>query len=378
MPVPPARVGLGRRGRGDGRGPGSGGGEAHLVSRGMKVTSRLLRTKRSGKDPWRRFRAGVTVLAVVIVGGTAGYAGLGLSPLDAIYQTVITISTVGYREVGEVGDHYQVFTVVLILFGTGTSLYTLSVLIETMFEGRLDGQFRRRRMQRKINRLSNHVVLCGYGQVGRAIEEELVGAGEMVVTVDQQEPDYPPALDRNLMVIGDATDDHIILQAGLDRAKTLILALDSDIDNLFIALTARSINPDLFIVARANDSGVIPKLLKVGVNRVVNTDRIGGARMAALVVHPEVAEFLDIVMQDREFAVRLAETRITKNSAFAHRSLQKCAIRTISGANVLAVRRQGSFITNPSRDFVLLPDNLLISMGTSEQLNSLGEQARRR
>ncbi|MCE2528062.1 MAG: potassium channel protein [Actinomycetia bacterium] len=343
----------------------------------MKFKSRA-RSEKESTDPWRRFRAGVSVLGLVLVGGTSGYTVLGLNPLDAFYQTVITISTVGYREVGDVSGRYQVFTVLLILLGTGTALYTLSVLIETMFEGRLDGQFRRQRMRRKINRLNNHIVLCGYGQMGRAIEEELLKDGEMVVVVDLKEPDNPPDSSRHLLLVGDATDDHTLLQAGLNSARTLIIALDSDIDNLFIALTARAINSDLFIVARANKSAAIPKLLKVGADRVVNPHQIGGARVAALVSHPEVAEFLDVVMQDGEFEVRLAETSITDRSVFAHRPLSDCAIRTITGANVLAVRRDGEFITNPSRHFELLPGDLLICLGTAEQLEAVAAQALQR
>ncbi|MDE0232928.1 MAG: potassium channel protein [bacterium] len=341
----------------------------------MRLKSRSRVTEGEGGDPWRRFRVGLGVLTLVIIGGTGGYAVLGLGPLDALYQTVITISTVGYREVGEVGDLYQVFTLLLIIFGAGTSLYTLSVLIETMFEvGVGDGQYRRRRMQRKINRLKDHVVLCGYGQVGRAIEEELVKDGQVVVAIDTKGPGQWPISDGLLRLTGDATDDHIISQAGLDRAKALIVALDSDIDNLFITLTARSINPDLFIVARANEPAVIPKLEQVGADRVVSPLQIGGARMAAMVSHPEVVEFLDVVMHDGAFEVRLAETVITARSPFARLSLQECAIRTATGASVLAVLRQGSFITNPSLNFVLLPDDRLISLGTPEQLEALADR----
>ena len=344
----------------------------------MKLKSSAQVTEREGRDPWRRFWAGLAVLSLVIIGGIGGYTALGLKPLDAIYQTVITISTVGYREVGDVGARYQVFTVLLIMFGTGTSLYTLSVLIETTFEGLFNDKFRRRRMQQRVNRLKNHIVLCGYGHVGRAIEEELIRDGEVVVAVDRQEPDHVPASGNHLMVIGDATDDHTLLQVGLDRAKSLIIALGSDIDNLYIALTARSINPDLFIVARANQPAVIPKLEMVGADRVVSPHQISGARMAALVSHPEVVEFLDVVMHDGTFEVRLVETAITDRSAFARCSLQDCAIRTTTGATVLAVVRQGSFITNPSQDLVLLPDDKLISMGTAEQLEALAAIARQR
>ena len=332
--------------------------------------------RRAPKDPWGRFRAGLGVLMLVIVLGTGGYVALGLDLLDAVYQTVITISTVGYREIGDVAERYQVFTVFLILFGTGTSLYTLGVLIETMFEGRLDYQFRRRRMQRKIDRLTDHVVLCGYGQVGRAIEEELRQAGESVVTIDRLEPEYIEVIEEHRMVIGDATDDHILLQAGLDRAKTLVLALDSDVDNLFVALTARSFNPGIFIIARANESAAGPKLRQAGADRVVNPHQIGGARMAALVSHPEVSEFLDVVMKHGEFEVRLAEIKIPAGSVFADHSLADCGIRRTTGAPVLAVRRGGSFVTNPSRHFVLLADDLLIALGTEDQLAALRVRAR--
>jgi len=318
----------------------------------------------------------VGFLILVIVVGTGGYVVLGLDLLDAIYQTVITISTVGYREIGEVAEDYQVFTVFLILFGTGTSLYTLGVLIETMFEGRLDDQFRRRRMQRRIDRLQGHVVLCGYGQVGRAIEDELLKAGEAVVAIDSQEPVYRRFPEGHRMVLGDATEDSILLQAGLDRAKTLVVALDSDVDNLFIALTARALNSDLFIVARANESATIPKLRRAGANRVVNPQQIGGARMAALVSHPEVAEFLDVVMHDGEFEIRLTEVLVTDGSGFANCTLADCAIRTRTGVTVLSVQRGNDFITNPPGLFVFLPGDRLISLGTEEQLAALRVQAR--
>ena len=345
----------------------------NLFSIGVKLRFRRPTKRDLPKDPWGRFRTGVGVLAMVLVLGTAGYVALGLDVLDAMYQTVITISTVGYREIGEVGDSYQIFTVLLILFGTGTSLYTLGVLIETMFEGRLDDRFRRRRMQRRIDRLTDHVVLCGYGQVGRAIEEELRRAGSQIVIIDRREPDHVGDL---LMVTGEATDDAVLVEAGLDRAKTLVLALDTDVDNLFVCLTARTINPGVFIVARANESGAGPKLRRAGADRVVNPHRIGGARMASLVSSPEVAEFLDVVMRDGEFEVRLAEVDISPRSVFAECSLGQCGIRRMTGATVLAVRRGGSFVTNPPRDFVLMPDDVVIALGTGEQLATLRARSR--
>ena len=343
----------------------------HLSFTDVKYQPRRKTRTRIAKDPWRRFEAGLGVLALVLVVGTGGYVALGLTPLDAFYQTVITISTVGFREVGDVAESYQVFTVFLILFGAGTSLYTLGVLIETIFEGRLDDQFRRRRMQRRIDRLRNHVVLCGYGQVGRAIERELIRAGREVVIIDRKDPDLTHAVGKPQLIVGDATDDHILVQAGLAYAKTLIVALDSDVGNLFIALTARYINPDIFVVARANESATVEKLKHAGADRVVNPDRIGGAQIAALVSHPDVAEFVDIVMYNGDSEVRLADVQLTADSVFADRSLADCDIRSSTGASVLAVRRNGSFITNPSRNLVFRPDDLLICFGTVEQLKAL-------
>ena len=325
------------------------------------------------KDPWGRFWAGLGVLALVIGGGTFGYYRLGLTVGEALYQTVITITTVGYEEIGTVTDGYRIFTVMLILFGTGTALYTLGVLIESLFEGRLDDQIRRRRMQKKIDRLSGHVVLCGYGQVGHSIYRELANAGRTVVVVDRRdvsdEVDTPS-------VPGEATHDDVLAAAGMERADTLVLALDSDVDNLFIALTARSMCPSLFIVARANESSTEPKLRQAGVDRVVNTHEIGGLRMAALVLQPEVVEFLDVVMQDEELAVHLTEIRIVPNSPFDGMELSACGISESTGATVLAVRSAESLETNPPDHLVLVAGDVLIALGTKAQLAELKSKAR--
>lgn len=279
-------IGLGVRAE---AGPGADacgiGHRAHPNLGGVKVRPRRRprRLRRAPRDPWSRFRAGLIGLVAVLVIGTAGYTVLGLSVLDAVYQTVVTVSTVGFRELGEVGHHYQFFTITLIMFGTGTALYTLGVLLETLFEGHLNDQFGRRRMQKEIDGLRDHIVVCGYGQVGQAIAVELSGGGREVVIVDRRhdlDPEIP------LVVVGEATDDEVLARAGLHRARTLILALDSDTDNLYVTLTARALRSDLFIVARANSSTADPKLHRAGADRVVNPHEIGGHRMAELALEP--------------------------------------------------------------------------------------------
>ena len=222
--------------------------------------------------------AGLILLTAILVAGTGGYVVLGLDVLDALYQTVITVSTVGYGDPEDIGGRYQLFTIALILLGTGTTLYTIGVVIEMLFEGRLDDHIRRRRMQRSIDSLSGHAVICGYGQVGQAIAEAMVDAGTEVVLIDSESEVDPGDLH---MLSGDATHDSTLQDAGVERASSLVVALDSDADNLYVALSARALCPDLYIVARANSPEALPKLRQAGADRVINPHQIGGAHMAA-------------------------------------------------------------------------------------------------
>lgn len=247
---------------------------------------------------WVRFRTGLALLVLILVVGAGGYMLLGLSLGDAVYQTVITVTTVGYREIGEVTGPYKAFTTGLIMSGVGTALYTLGVLVELLFEGKLDDHIRRRHMQSEIDRLTGHVVLAGFGQVGRAIYSELNKAGYEVVVIDRKTFEFDAAhvdhVDHGIHIrfslTGEATDDSVLLAAGLERADSLVLALDHDADNLFVVLTARTMRPGLFIVVRANDSSVEPKLRRAGADRVVNPHQIGGAHMASVVISDSRSE----------------------------------------------------------------------------------------
>jgi voltage-gated potassium channel len=333
------------------------------------------RISRVRRDPWVRFRVGVGLLGLILVVGSAGYMLLGLGLFDAVYQTVITVSTVGYREVGDVDRSYQVFTILLILSGTGTVLFTLGVLLETLFEGQLDDQFRRQRMQRNIDHMSGHVIVCGYGQVGRAIVAEMERAGRAVVVVDRRQLDPDDLPGDVFLVVGEATDDDVLEQAGLHRAETLVVALDSDADTLFVALTARSQNEDLFIIARANSAGVVEKLGRVGVDRVVNPHEIGGSRMAAMVLQPDVTDFLDVVMHDLELEVRMAELPATTRTGWIGRSVGSVLAPEKRAATLVAVRREGRFITNPPADLRVELGDILIVLGTDDHISALAAAA---
>lgn len=321
-------------------------------------------------DPWRRVQLGVVLLVAVTAIGTLGYSILGLGLLDALYQTVTTISTVGFREVVEPTDSFKWFTIVLVLGGVGTALYTLSVLLETVVEGRLTDRIGRRRMDRKMAEMNGHVVICGWGRVGRSIAGFITGSGGEVVIIES-DPVRAETIDHPF-VLGDATEDATLDRAGLDRAATLIAALNTDADNLFVTLSGRSRRPELFIVARARVEGSEDKLLQAGANRVVNPQQIGGARMGALATQPNVAEFLDVVMHDGSLEFRLAEVPVTEGSALDGPTLREAHIRDHTGALVLAIRHgDGGFNTNPSPETGLAGGTVLIAVGTKPQLDQL-------
>lgn len=338
---------------------------------------RRLRRPEAGQAA-RRVQRGLLLLAVITGVGTVGYSLIGLRPLDALYQTVITISTVGYREVGSevASDAYRLFTMVLILFGVGTALYTLGVLLETLVEGRLTDQLWRRRMQRAIDSMSGHVVVCGWGRVGRTIAQNIAASGKDVVVIDI-DPDRIADVDLPF-VEGDATDDAILEAAAIDRASALVAAVDSDASNLYVTLSGRSRRPDLFIVARARVESAEAKLTQAGADRVVNPQHIGGARIAAMVLQPSVADFLDVVMHDGSLEFRLEEISVDEGSPLAGQSLRDAHLRDRTGALVLAMRdATGEFRTNPPPDTALHPGEMLIAIGTVQQLQSLRDEVSR-
>jgi len=319
---------------------------------------------------WRRLRLALVMLTGVFLLGTVGYIILGFSVLDAAYQTVTTVATVGFREVQPLDDAGKVFTIVLILLGVGTALYTFSVVLETLFEGHLQELFGRRRMERQIEALSGHVIVCGWGRVGRAIGDELSAAQSDLVVVDRDEERVASAAVPT--VLGDATEDRVLEAAGLSRARALVAALDSDAGNLFVTVSARSLRPDLFIVARARVEESEEKLRRAGADRVVNPQSIGGARIAAFVLQPHVTEFLDIVMHDRALEFRLEEVVVPPESSIAGQSIRDAHLRDRTGALVLALRDpDGTFNTNPSPDSTIRAGDVLIAIGTPDELTAL-------
>jgi voltage-gated potassium channel len=318
----------------------------------------------------RRLSVALAAIVGVMAAGTVGYRLLGLSWLDASYQTVMTVTTVGFRELGTFGAEEKVFTILLMLGGIAVVLYTFSTLMEFAIEGHLGHAVIRRRNARRVRSMHDHVVLCGWGRVGKAIASALEHEGKPFVVVDSD----PLRLEGvgHPTVTGDATDDEVLRAAGIDRAGALVATLDSDAANLFVTLSAKALRSDLFVVARAREESSIAKLSRAGADRVVNPQQLGGARIAAFITQPHVAEFVDVVMHDRTVEYRLEEVPLSPGSPLAGLTVHEARLRDLTGALVLALRSEdGVFITNPRSDTRMQPGQVVIAVGTPPQLEAL-------
>ena len=323
-------------------------------------------------DTWGHLAIAAALIVGVLVAGTVGYTLLGLGAVDAAYQTIVTVSTVGFREIadGDPDTTWKAFTSVLILFGTGSMLYGATSVIESIVEGRLSGQFRRYRMQRSIDDLSGHLIVCGTGRVGQAITEFVRSVGQEVVVVDRDETRLPD--EDVLHVAGDATSDDVLRRAGIERAATLVSALGTSVDNLYVTLSSRKMNPGLFIVSRADDSESMAKMLQVGANRAVNPYEIAGSRMASLATQPNVADFVDVVVHDGTFEAKLREFQLPDGSDFVGQTIDDLAIRQKTGAVVLSVRdRSEQFHTDDVTSRPFADGDVIVAIGSDAALDRL-------
>jgi voltage-gated potassium channel len=326
----------------------------------------------------RRISIALAWLAAVAVVGTVGYVLLGFGLLDALYQTVTTVATVGFREVQPLSAAGQVFTIVLIVVGVGTVLYNLGVIVEAVTEGHLREQIERRRMDKHIASLSGHVIVCGYGRVGRSATDYLLANGHDVVVVDAERTRVEQVPTGASRILGDVLDDAVLRQAGVTRARALVAALDTDADTVYATLSARAIRPDLVIIARARTTDSKEKLVLAGATRAVNPQRIGGRRMAVFALQPEVGEFLDVVMHDENLDFRMQEVHIGDRSELAGAKVGDLALR--ERTILLAVRRSAGapFELSPQDDVVVPAGSVLIVLGTQDELDALTALGRRR
>ncbi len=292
------------------------------------------------------------------------------SLLDAFFMTVITVATVGYREVKELGDAGKIFTSLLIILSISTFAYAISVITRYVIEGEFQLYFKHYKVNKEIQKLKNHVIVCGYGRNGKQACEQLRSGNEQFVAIESN-PEIIESmrLEGDLLFIeGDATVDEVLADAGLERAKALITALPNDAANVFVVLTARDKNPSLKIISRASDDASEHKLKRAGANNVIMPDKIGGTHMAALVTKPDVLEFIDHITG--RINIRLEEIRFSSlPESMKNKSIRELEIRNKTGANIIGFKTSdGEYVINPPPDTIMLQDAKLFVLGTQEQV----------
>lgn len=327
-------------------------------------------------DIFNRLKIAIMLLVLIVCAGTSGYVLINdYAPLQALFMTIITISTVGYQEIKPLTPAGEVFTIFLIIGGIGSALYTLSLVFEFIVEGHFSGYMRRRRMETRIAHLSDHFLICGFGRVGHQIAQELIRARIDFVVIDNN----PEALERCeehgfLTVEGNASSDENLLKAGILRSRGLLVASDSDPDNVFITLSAKSLKPDLFIVARASSDRVAEKLKKAGANRVISPYSMAGKRMATLITRPLVTDYLDLASHADELDFELEEIEVRDSSMIVGSTLSDAGIRDKYGVLVIAIHKDsGQIKTNPEPSTVFEAGDHLIVIGNPDQLKSFTE-----
>lgn len=314
----------------------------------------------------------VAIIGVIIL-GTFGYVlveGWGL--FDSFYMTIITLTTVGYEEVHTLTTRGRFFSIVLMLTGVGTMFYTFGVVARVLLEGELRNILGRKRLNKKIEGLKNHYIICGYGRMGRIICEELTRHRAPFLIIEGT-PEIVATMDKELLVLqGDATQDAILKDAGIDRARGLISVLSSDADNLYVVLSARGLNPKLRIVARASQEGSSQKLLRAGADNVVSPYYIGGLRIAHTLLKPAVVDFIEFATRSENLELQMEEFRVDQNSRIIDLSLHESGIRKDLGVIIVAIKREnGEMEFNPTSTSIIRKGDTLIAMGQVQQLHAM-------
>lgn len=324
-------------------------------------------------SPTKQLRLAILSLFMLVGLGTVGYMYIeGMSTLDALYMTIITLATVGFREVKELNAYGKIFTMTLIVFGVTLAFWALGSLVDLMVSERLWHSFRRRKMEKQIDKMRNHQIICGYGRMGQQIAKDFTRNGMPFVVVETNPEQIPKLVAEDIpFVEGNASDDKVLIAAGIKYARGLVTVSPSDQDNVFITLTARGLSPKLHIVARSILEENEDKLRRAGANVVLSPYVMGGRRMSSAVIRPHVLEFVDTAMHSENLDLLIEEIEIGPKAEFADKTVRDSGIKEKSGCIILAIKNGGQFANNPSPDRVLRAGEIMIAMGSPAQLEKL-------
>ena len=321
----------------------------------------------------------LTVAALLVglwIFGIAGYVIIeGWDVLDAIYMTTISLTTVGYNEVHPLSQAGRIFTALLIVMGVGFFFYAFGVLAEAIIEGHLKGLLGKRKMEKTISRLKQHFIICGYGRIGTSICK-IFKERKYPFVVIENDPAAIQEIEKNdfLYVAGNATHDEILIQSGIERAKGIVCVLSTDAYNVYITLAARSLNPGLLILARADDADAEKMMIQAGADRVISPYEIGARRMALAVLQPTVTEFLDLAVHSSTLDLAIEQVEIVFKSSLDGVSLLDAALRQKLGVTVLAVQQSGGeMILSLDPGYVIKGGDILVALGNRKGLDALRE-----
>jgi voltage-gated potassium channel len=332
-------------------------------------------------DRW--FRAQGLVIAVgllgsVILGGTIGYMVIERwNAWDAFYMTIITVTTVGYREVHELSVAGQAFTTILLLGGVGAALYTFTLLATAVVEGGLPKRLQRRRLARMIDTVKDHFIICGYGRIGSIVARQFQRQHVPLVVVERDPERMQAALDDGLMAVeADASREEVLKRVGIDRARGLIAAVGTDAENVYAVLSARVLRPDLFIIGRAESEDATRKLKRAGANRVISPYEIGAVQMALTALRPAVVDFVELATSSANLELAMEEITVATGSKLASLTLVEADLRHRFGVIVVGIQRRDSRMEfNPEPNVPIRPGDTLVVLGRPDSLRQLELEA---
>lgn len=325
-------------------------------------------------SPLRLVFLALTLFVVVITLGTLTYVVVeDASWLDALYLTVIAVTTAGFSETIPLDTSGRLVTMAIVLLGVGSLTFATVTGIDFLVEGHLRDMLGRRRLDRQLERAINHTIVCGFGRVGRSVAEALADEGEDVVVVDPAPDRISMAIEASVPCVeGDASHEEVLRRAGIADARGVVACTADDAENILIVLTAKGLRPELFVVVRVKDEESAEKAKRAGADRVIAPTAIGGRRIAALITRPAVVEFVDVVTHGNDVDLVLEEIALTERSRLVGSRLRDAQLRSRYGANVLAVRPVGAgMTTRPDPDATLNPGDVLVVIGGREDLDRL-------
>ena len=330
-------------------------------------------------SPRRKLQLAIVAVAATIAIGTIGLKLIlvNLAWFDAFYFTLTTITTIGFSEPPGMTEHGRYFMVVLIIGGVATIGYAHSAAAQAVLEFELLSTFGKRRMFKDISKLSGHFIVCGAGRIGSRVIGEIARRGHEFVVIESDEATADRVLSRGqLVLMGDATVDDVLKGAGIEHARGLVCCVSSDPDNLYITLTARDLNKDLYIVARANDESAVQRLLKAGANKVVSPTITGSNQMAQMLLKPAVADFIELATMTEQLELEMEQIEIGPASPCIDRPLKESGIRSDLDVIVIAIKRAGGdMIFNPSADTLIKEADALVAIGSHTNLEALERMA---